>query len=247
MINIEVIFNNTETSAKYNKDLITYFKNNIGRLNNNGLKFIWKVAEESEYEFYEQKGITNFPAAIVNEKVVYGVKNIISDISKLTQSSRTKSFKRPIDEEIINNDNFIKEYQEKLITSKDDFDEDETDNWESNHRKKEQDYFKRRQMAGMPEFDEGNKNTTVGNINGMDMNSMDTNSRGKFSSNMGGGDIDNLHYDSEHISKLERTTNSNPDDSLNRLRHNPNVNSQDMDLMQIHLDKMDANLNMDYF
>lgn len=87
----EIIFDDSSDSIKYNKRLIQYFKNNIDELNKNKIKCIFKIAHDDEIEFYEEKGINNFPALVLDDNIKkYGIESIINALVKIGSQNQQK-------------------------------------------------------------------------------------------------------------------------------------------------------------
>lgn len=91
LILAEIIFDDSSESIKLNKRLIQYFKNNIDELNKNKIKCIFKIAHDDEIEFYEEKGIKNFPALILDDNIKkYGIESIINALVKIGSQNKQK-------------------------------------------------------------------------------------------------------------------------------------------------------------
>jgi hypothetical protein len=146
---LEIIFDDTEISSKYNKELINYFKNNLDILNRSGLFFIWKIATKDEYPMYKERGIKHYPALILPPNIMkYGVKDIIKEISVFI--NKRKKVVGNLNNGMMNvSDEALYEYQKRALGKAGDDDVDPQDGFDSSYRKKQSEMVKRRQMAGM--------------------------------------------------------------------------------------------------
>lgn len=239
---LEIIFDDTFSSSKFNKELVNYFKNNLDTLNRSGVKFMWRIATKEERPLYKERGIKHYPAAIIPQKSTkYGVKDIIKEISiyvnKRKQMSNTSTSLSDgfssVSEEALH------EFQLKAIGKPGDDDSDPRDGFDSHYRRKQSEMMRRRTAAGMesPDSDtpgqgsgrqDNDLNLTIGK--GNDPYSVRLPSSGR---------PDNLH-----------PMRIDPSDSLQRLRSQGGADTQDLDLMQAQLDKLDSSLGssgMDYY
>ena len=219
---LQIIFDNSSSSTKYNKKLVNYFKNNLDLLNRSGIIFIWSIATKEEYKFYQEKGIKHFPVLIIPpNSFYYGVDDIVKEISNF--SNRRK--KMVNEHSSIKNgmssvsDEALYEYQRNAIGNAGDDEADPRDGFDNTFRKRQRDMLKRRQNAGME--------SPLNNIS-----STDSSYSVKFS---------NERQDNVNPMNLD------PSDSLQRLRNQSGNDTGDIDLMQMQLDKMDSSISMDYF
>jgi hypothetical protein len=229
-IDLEIIFDNTESSIKYNKELIHYFKNNLDSLNHAGLRFVWRIAVKEEYPKYKERGIKHFPAVIMPpNQPYYGVKNIIKEISQFANRRNGAVAMASGAGEIANgmsavSDEALYEYQRRTIGKAGDDENDMQNNMDSVLRRRQSEMIQRRQNAGL--------SSPVGT----------------------GAPLSSARQDTDYMVKLPDLREDNvtpmkmdPADSLQRLRQRGGADQADIDLMQMHLDKMDTSNNMDYF
>ncbi len=229
---LEIIFDDTSSSLKFNKELINYFKNNLDTLNRSGIKFMWRIATKEEYPLYKERGIKHYPAIIIPPKITkYGVKDIIKEIS--AYNNRRKEMLGPTSS-LTNgmaevSDEALYEYQRRAIGKAGDDDADPRDGFDLSYRRRQSDMLRRRQAAGMEcPMDEGNRSRDVGanldiGMGGDDMGLGDD----PYKVNISGDRPDNLN-----------PMRIDPSDSLDRLRRTGNTDSQDIELMQMQLNKM---------
>ncbi len=221
MARLEIIFKDSDSSEKCNKELITFLKNNIDALNRDNIGFNMQIVTQDEQKNYKSRGITSLPALISPDgRIKYGVREIIREIGNFA-SNRKKLMSNMSN---IGNgmamvsDEALFEYQKKLIGTEKDGDNPEyNDDYSSSIRAKEQELMRRRQMAGM----------SSGNI-------PQSNGDDPYRVNLGKRDSD-------------VPMNINPSDSLDRIRGDSNIESMDYDLMKKHLDKESPFGNMEYF
>jgi hypothetical protein len=235
---LEIIFDDTNSSTKFNQELINYFKNNLDGLNRSGVKFIWRIATKDEYPLYKERGIKHYPAVIVPPKTTkYGVKDIIREINNYinqrkkmsgTAASLTNGMSDVSDEALY-------EYQRHAIGNAGDDDTDPRDGFDANFRRRQVEMERRRKAAGM---ESPNNDNNQGNMADLDIGMGDDD---KYNVKLPqGGRPDNLN-----------PMRIDPSDSLQRLRRQGGGAevAQDIDLMQMHLDKMggDGMSSIDYY
>lgn len=239
---LEIIFDDTSSSTKFNKELVNYFKNNLDTLNRSGVKFMWRIATKEERSIYKERGIKHYPAAIIPPKITkYGVKDIIKEISVYVNQRKqvlntTTSLS---DGTALVSDDALYEYQKRMIgKAGDDEDADPRDGFDTHYRRRQTEMMRRRNAAGMESPDGNNQGTGVNLDIGM-------------GDDMGIGAGDDQYK--VRIPGNRRPDNINPmridpSDSLNRLRSQGGADAQDLDLMQIQLEKLDPSSGgMDYY
>lgn len=222
---LEIIFKDSDSSEKCNKELIAFLKNNIDALNRDNIGFVMQIVTQEEQKNYKSRGITSLPALVSPDgKVKYGVREIIRGIGDFTNHKKklTSSMSNIGNGMTMVSDDALYEYQKKLIgTEKDGDNPEHGDDYSSSLRAKEQEMARRRQMAGM-------------------------------GSPMSGVDSTAPTRDNDYrvdLGKQDRNVpmNLNPADSLDRLKTGSGMESMDYDLMKKHLDKESPFGSMDYF
>lgn len=225
VIELEIIFKDSSSSTKTNKELIKYFKNNLDSLNRSGIKFIWRISNQEEQKIYKQRGIKNLPALVISDnQIKYGAQNIIREIGTFI-NQRKKLIGDPAvlgDGMAHVSDEALYEYQKRLIGTEKDTDRDNPDDSVPDFRSREMDMMRRRKAAGM--FHGETQATS---------------------------DNDDQDYDPYRVQTGGRNDNipmrNDPSYSLQKLRNIPGTDSHDADLLQMHLDKMDPSItSMDY-
>lgn len=234
MTELEVIFDDTDASTKYNKELIHYFKNNLDSLNRAGVRFKWRIAIKEEYPLYKEQGIKHFPAIIIPpKKMRYGVKEIIKEIGIfINQRKRVAGSMSAIHNGTAEvSDEALYEFQKRAIGRADDDEDERRESFDVDYRKRQTEMLQRRQSAGMASSFEG------GSIS----------DSGSGKKNMFANDYQvNLPQDRQDNIPMR----DDPSDSLQKLRSRGDTDSRDIDLMQMHLDKMETGgtgTNMDYY
>lgn len=234
MTELEVIFDDTEASTKYNKELIHYFKNNLDTLNRSGVRFKWRIAVKEEYPMYKEQGIKHFPAIIIPpKKMRYGVKEIIKEIGIfVNQKKRVTGSMSAIHNGTAEvSDEALYEFQKRAIGKAGDDDEERRDSFDIDYRKRQTDMLQRRQSAGMASSFDASASDGGG---------------GGARKNMFANDYQiNLPQDRQDNVPMR----DDPSDSLQKLRNRGDADARDIDLMQMHLDKMETTGggNMDYY
>ncbi|MGL5935423.1 MAG: hypothetical protein ACRCZI_07345 [Cetobacterium sp.] len=64
-------------SSKLNRNLVKYFRNNLKRLNRQGIIFKWTIVYEEEEDLYEEQNITKFPTLIYEDTHISGISPIV--------------------------------------------------------------------------------------------------------------------------------------------------------------------------
>ena len=240
MAELEVIFDDTEASIPHNKELIRYFKNNLDNLNRAGLRFKWRIAIKEEYPMYKEQGIKHFPAMIMPpKKLRYGVKEIIKEIGIfINQRKRLVGTASTIHNGMAEvSDEALYEYQKRAIGRAEDDEEERTENFDMSYRKRQTDMLQRRQSAGMAsKFD----------ANGEEIDNLGGGGGTSLKRNMFAADYQlNVPKDRQDNIPMR----DDPSESLQKLRNKGGADSRDIDLMQMHLDKMETSggSSMDYF
>lgn len=230
LINIEIIFNGSHESNKLNMELITYFKQKINIINQAGIKIIWRIVTKQEYPIYKKKGIKHYPALIKqDESIIYGVKNITTELNKSIQRNANKLAISNGMNEV--SDEALYEYQLKAIGKAGD-DDEQTEDFDNTFRKRQMDMINRRQAAGLEIPTASISTQSPENCRPADYSVKLPNSSPNYSFT---DNPDNIPMSVEPIA------------SLNKIRNKSN--SKDIDLMQMHLDKMGGSehIPMEYF
>lgn len=219
---LEVIFKDSESSIKPNKELIQFFKNNIDTLNKDNIKFIMRIVSQDEQKLYKQRGIKSLPALIIpNGNIFYGVREIIKEIGNFAnQRKKLKTNMYQLANGMAEvSEEALYEFQRRAIGSAKDEDNPDIGDNAPDFRSKEMEMMRRRQRAGMH----------------TNLESAPAPNGDPYKVNLNSNDADNIPM------KIS------PSDSLQRMRRQEGVSAADADLLQMQLDKMDGLGSMDYF